>query len=296
MGRGWPSGLLLPVLFTLLFSACHEAGDRRQAADPNAEASSSITIEDADGREVTLPKPAERVISLIPSATATLRAIGAVDALVARTDFDTTTWAEALPSVGGGLQPSIEAIVAARPDLVIRFGGTQDPETPARLDDLGIPHLAVRPDRVEDVLAIARLLGRVTGKDEEGAALAARLRDELDEVKASARNAAPVHVAYVLGGDPPWVAGPDTYITQLIELSGGINVFDDLERLYTSVSPEELLARDVDLILIPRGTTFDRRLARGRPVAALDPELEIPGPSVARAAREIAEALRRHRP
>jgi iron complex transport system substrate-binding protein len=201
-------------------------------------------------------------------------------------------WEAQVPSVGGGIDPSLEAIVALRPDLVIRFGGPQDVRTTPRLDDLGIPHLAIRPDGIEDVLGAVTLLGRLTGHGREADSVAAEIRSTLDEIRNEARNIPEVRIAYVLGGSPPWVAGPGTYIDELIRLAGGTNVFSDLGTLYGAVSPEEFVARRIDVILVPAGSTFDRALARGTPVQEVDPDLEIPGPDVARAALSIARILR----
>ena len=99
----------------------------------------------------------------------------------------------------------------------------------------------------------------------------------------------------MLGGTPPWVAGPGTYIDELIRLAGGINVFSDLESLYGAVSPEEFVARNIDLVLLPRGAAFDRAMAHGAHVAEVDPGLEIPGPGVAEAARDLADILQASR-
>jgi len=284
--RPWATlGLLLTV------AACGTRGSGG-AADTPGDSATGRTLVDADGREVRLAVPVRRVVSLVPSATLTLDAIGARDVLVARTDFDTASWAAPLPSVGGGLEPSIETIVALRPDLVIRFGGPQDTRTPARLDELGIPHLSIRPDDIEDVFSTIRLLGRVTGRDAAADSLVARLRRELDEVRRSAEGAPPVRATYVLGGDPPWVAGPGTYVDEIIRLAGGVNVFADLGSLYAAVSPEELVARDIDVVLLQKGSTFDRRLVDGARIVEVGGALELPGPAVAEAAREVARALR----
>lgn len=283
--RGARAALLLTA--ALLSVGCGASPDRDAPATPTAD-----TLVDADGRQVALMLPVHRIVSLVPSATLTLDAVGARDALVGRTQFDTAAWAAGIPSVGAGLEPSLEAIVAVHPDLVIRFGGPQDVRTPARLDDLGIPHIAIRPDGIDDVLHTVRLLGRITGHQQAGDSVADAIQATLDRVRESARGSTPVRVAYILGGTPPWVAGPDTYIDQLIRLAGGTNVFSDLGSLYASVSPEEFVAREIDLILVPAGATFDRRLAHGTPVAQVDPALEIPGPGVGQAAEEVASILR----
>jgi ABC-type Fe3+-hydroxamate transport system substrate-binding protein len=97
-------------------------------------------------------------------------------------------------------------------------------------------------------------------------------------------------VAYFLGGDPPWVAGPGTYIDELIALAGGGNVFGDLGPLYAPVSMEALLDRDLDLILLSNGLTKPPSLAHV-PSAVLPASVEIPGPGLGQAARDIARLI-----
>lgn len=276
------------ILVTVFCAAC----DRPAPADTERSPDLGVTVVDSDGRTVHLSAPAERIVSLVPSATLTLERIGAQETVVARTDYDTVSWARSLPSVGGGLQPSMEAIVAALPDLVIRFGGSQDPRTPAGLDDLGIRHVAIRPDRVADVLDVIRLLGVVTGLERTADSLASSLQDSLDAIHARSADKPRLRVAYVVGGTPPWVAGPGTYIDELIQLAGGVNVFADLDQLYASVSPEEFLAREIDVVMISRGTNFDRRLVAGARFVEVGDAMELPGPGVAAAAREVEIALR----
>lgn len=283
-----PIWRVVPFLFAASLSG---ACDRQAPRDGSTGRSPAIDIVDADGREVRLDSPATRIVSLVPSATLTLQALGAETQLVARTDFDTVAWARELPSVGGGIEPSMEAIVAARPDLVIRFGGPQDPRTPTRLSELGIPHLAIRPDRIVDVLDGIRLLGVVTGREAAAASLTAAIRDTLDAIRVRSADKMPVRVAYVLGGTPPWVAGPDTYIDDLIHLAGGINVFADLGQLYGAVSPEEFVVREIDVIMTPKGSRFERRLAPDARFVEAGATLELPGPGVADAAREVERAL-----
>jgi ABC-type Fe3+-hydroxamate transport system substrate-binding protein len=101
-----------------------------------------------------------------------------------------------------------------------------------------------------------------------------------------------VRVAYVLGGSPPWVAGPDTYIHELIDMAGGVNVFADLAKLYGAVSPENFLAREIDVILTPDADALDPRLSRHTRLVEVSDAFELPGPSVAIAAKEVARLLR----
>jgi iron complex transport system substrate-binding protein len=193
--------------------------------------------------------------------------------------------------VGGGLEPNLETIVALQPDLVIRFEGTQDPRTPRRLDDLGIAHLSVRPDHLEDIYQTARILGAVTGHEQSADSLVEAIRSGLHELSERARSLPRLRVAYVLGGTPPWVSGPGTYIDEVISLVGGDNVFSDLGVLYSSVSPEQLLTRGVQVVLYSGAATFDTTLTPGARLADVGDALEIPGPDVVDAAYRVAELL-----
>jgi len=282
-----------PRLFQVLIGTCSWALTIACASEPAAEPSTDAgpTFVDASGVAHVFDRPARRIVSLVPSATQTLRSIGAEGALVGRTDFDTEAWAQALPSVGGGLGPNLEAIVALRPDLVVRFAGEQDPRTVERLDELGIRHVAVRPDHVDDIYFMASLLGTATGKSLQADSLVSHLRAGLDELARSVRNRPPIRVAYVLGGSPPWVAGPDTYIGEVLAIVGGVNVFDDLDALYTSVSPEEFRVREIDVVLMSGDADFDQGLAPGARLEVVGASLELPGPGIVEAARGIARIL-----
>ena len=283
-----PSLTLALVFTTCAALAC---GERRSSDDLSAGNGSAIRLVDASGAELVLERPARRIVSLVPSATETLRAIGAEASLVGRTDFDTGPWVSHLPSVGGGLEPSLEALVALGPDLVVRFAGEQDARTPARLDALGIAHLAVRPDRVEDVYRTAILLGGATGRAAQADSLVSAMQAGLAAVASSVRGLERMRVVYVLGGTPPWVAGPGTYVDEIVSLAGGDNVFADLGALYSSVSPEQLRAREVDVVLVSEGATYDRSLTPGVRVEVVGDALEIPGPGVVDAAHRVAELL-----
>ncbi len=244
---------------------------------------------------MALPGAATRIVSLVPSATQTLDALGARAAVVGRTDYDTLTWAADLPSVGGGIRPSMEALISLEPDLVVLFGGEQDFDTPARLDELGIPWVGVRPDRIDDVLNMIRVLGQATGQPEQAGKLIDEIRRGLDRIGRDRRQRPSPRVAYVMGGTPPWVAGPNTFIDELIELAGGTNAFGDLDALYSAVNPEELIARDIDVVLVSDRSAFEHRFAPGARVEMVDGDIQLPGPGVVRVARDVAEAIQGRR-
>jgi len=291
MNRPWGSFSLVLALATCATLACEPSSRAGDGPAMDGSTGGERRVVDATGAELVLDGPARRVVSLVPSATETLRAIGAAELLVGRTDFDSAPWAAHLPSVGGGIEPSLEALVALKPDLVVRFAGEQDPRTGERLTALGIPQLAVRPDRLEDIYRTARLLGEATGREAAADSLVASIRSGLDAVAASVRGLERLRVAYVLGGTPPWVAGPGTYIDEVVSLAGGDNVFADLGALYSAVSPEQLRAREIDVVLLSEGATYERSLTPGARVELVGDALEIPGPGVVDAANRVAELL-----
>lgn len=249
-----------------------------------------MRVTDDAGRSLHLPAPPERIVSLVPSATEILLGLGAGDRLVGRTDFDTVPPVDTLPSVGRGLHPNLERVIALDPGLVIRFAGPSDPRTPERLDALGIPHLAVRPDGIEDVRRIVATLGRTVDASERADSLLARIDSALSEVAARVRSRPPKRVAFTLGGSPPWVAGPGTFLDELLSVAGGENVFADLEERYGPVSPEAFVSRPIDLVVAVEGARLD--LPRmDLPVRRVSPEIQTPGPDLGDSARELARTL-----
>lgn len=300
-GRGAaPAALrLLPGLLALLFTAgCGgedrpsepggDAGAREAAPDSAAEA--LPPLQDQAGRTVRLERPPRRIVSLVPAATEILLELGAGDRLAGRTDFDDDPRVADLPSVGGGIDPSIERLVGLEADLVIRFEGEQDRATPPALDRAGIPHLAVRPDRIDDVLEMIGLLGRATDRAPEAARLVERIEDELDAVRARVAGAPRPSVAFLLGGDPPWVVAEGTFLHELLEIAGGDNALAGAGVLYAPVSVEEIVEREVDLVLTVEGARIPPSLS-SLALRRVPDQVQSPGIHLARSARRISEAL-----
>ena len=265
--------------------------DPSGADEPEASrASYPVQLVDAAGTRHTFDAAPRRIVSLVPSATEALVAMALANHLVGRTDYDRMPELNGLPSVGGGLQPNLEILISLDLDLVIRFAGDSDLATAERLTELGIPHFAVQPDGIEDVLTIIRDLGRITGASAAADVMLREIRDALDDVARRVAELPEPRVAYILGGDPPWVAGPGTYIDELMAIAGGKNVFDDIGPLYAPVSMEALLDRNLDLILLSNGLTPPSPLVHV-PSAVLPPSVEIPGPRLGQAARDIARLI-----
>jgi iron complex transport system substrate-binding protein len=238
---------------------------------------------------LTLDVPPERILSLVPSATGILLALGQQEKLVGRTDYDMAPEVANLPSVGGGLGASVERIVMLDPDLVIHFRADSDPGTPRQLEAAGIAHLAIRPDRIEDVRRILRMIGSVVRESAQADSLVAALDAGLAEVSARVAQAPRPRVV-LIGGDPPTVAGPGTFLHELVVIAGGENAFADVGELYAPVSLEEIIRRDVDLILAPETVRVPPAL-EGIPIRRIPLDVLTPGIEVTASARVLASLL-----
>ena len=269
----------------------HTPPDRQDPTTTPEEEGWPRTLQDQAGRTLELTHPPVRIVSLVPAATAILLELGATDRLVGRTDYDDAPTLEDVPSVGGGLNPSIERLVVLEPELVVRFEGQQDRATPRALDRAGITHLAVRPDGIDDIREMALLLGRALGRMERARELLTRMDQELEEVRDRVAHAPRPRVAFLLGGDPPWVVGPGTFLHELLEIAGGENALAELEApLYAPVSVEEILRQEVDLILALEGAQIPSALRR-LPLVQLPEGVQSPGVDIGRSAREISRKL-----
>lgn len=293
------SGILLVFTYLSLvsFSGCsqpreeefQESGRLQDfPGTPQGSAGFPLQVVDASGARVTFQTPPEKIICLVPALTEVLQALGVQDRLVARTDFDTSVPLAHLPSVGGGLAPNLEGLVAQDPDLVIMFEGESDSRTSKRLAALGVPHFSVRLDRIADVVAAVRDLAAIMGVPHQGDSLAARMDASLNEVRRAVAGLDRVRVAYILGGTPPWVAGPETYIDELLSIAGADNAFADLEAQYGPVGPEEFRVREIDVLVMAEGAGTGMEFP-DIPLTRVPADVEIPGPHLAQAARQLAK-------
>ena len=225
-----------------------------QPAAPAARVQRGITAVDDGGRTVRLAGPARRIIALIPSATETLVALGVGDRIVGRTRYDVAPEVATVPSVGGGLDPSIEAIVALRPDLVLGWENDKRQEVRQKLATLGIPVFTLRTEDTVDVFRNLATIGQLTGRDSAATAVAAAIHRDFDTVRRSVAGRPRPRVFYVVFNDPPMTAGPRTFIAQLVGLAGGQSIFPDVQQLWPTVAMEEIVHRAPDLVIVPRGT------------------------------------------
>ena len=217
--------------------------------------SMTVTLVDSMGNVVTLTEPPERIVSLAPSNTEILFAIGAGDRVVGVTKYcnypyNFTAWIEEgnLTSVGGYSDISSEPIVALEPDLILATSRSIDAAT--NLINLGYNVLVIEGHTIEDIFQDILLVGRATYKNAEASALVKEMSARIDAVATQLADATTTpKVYYELWYDPYMTAGPDTFIDEVITLAGGENIFNDATESWPSVSSETIIAKNPDVII-----------------------------------------------
>jgi iron complex transport system substrate-binding protein len=211
----------------------------------------AFTTRDMLGRDVTLAAPPARIVSLVPSVTEILYALNAEYLLVGVTDFcDFPPQARRQPKVGGMVAPSLEAIVALRPDLVIATTEGTREETFSELSRVGVPVYLVAAHHVADAMALLRRLGALTRRDVAAGPLVARLEQRIEAVKKAVGPFGRPRVLYVLWPEPLIVPGREALVTELIQLAGGQSLTADDAEAWPRYSLEAAVARSPEVILL----------------------------------------------
>jgi iron complex transport system substrate-binding protein len=269
-----------------------------------AGAASEMT--DMLGRRVPVPERAVRIVSLAPSITETVFALGDGDRLVGVTDYcDYPPEATKKPRVGGISTPSFEAILALRPDLVLATSESNYAEHVQRLTALGLPVYVIRPIDFETVLESIERIGAVLGREAAARAQVASMRREADAITRAIGGAARPRVLYVVWSNPLIAPGRGTLITELLARAGGESVTGTEPLPYPRLSLETVVERRPERIIVGRhgqetaaellrgweGLTAVTAVREGR-VYAVDGDLvHRPGPRMIEALRALARAL-----
>lgn len=233
-----PHRLLRSFLLAALVAGCRSP----------APAAGAHRIVDDAGDTVAVPRVAHRVVSLIPATTEILFAIGADPALVGRTHWcDYPAAAARVPDLGDGISPNLEAVIAARPDLVILYRSGQNSAAASRLRASGIAAIQVRSDALADVPRLARMLGGLTGRERAADSLGRAFERELTAATVPTP-AAPPSVFILVWDEPPMTVGAGSYLSELLARAGARNVFADLPASSGQISVEAAAARDPQFV------------------------------------------------
>ena len=211
----------------------------------------AFTVRDMQGREIVLAASPQRIVSLVPSATEMIFALGGEDRLVGRTDYcDYPAAARAKKSVGGMINPSLETIVMLKPDLVIVTSSGNREETFTQLTRLRIPVYQVTAERIGEVKDVARRLAALTGREAAVVALLDTIDRRVAAVRDAVRPFARPRVLYVLWPDPLIVPGRRALVTDLIDIAGGESLTAADASDYPRYSLEAAVAKGPEIIVL----------------------------------------------
>jgi iron complex transport system substrate-binding protein len=262
----------------------------------------SRTLKDELGRAVEVPDHPHRVICLIPSVVDIVYSLGAGADVVAISDF-TKYPEEALqkPSIGLPLSPSVEAIVAQHPDLVLGSGDLNVLESAGSLQRLGIPVFMVDPHGIDGIYASILSIGKALNRETAANTLVARLRTRVELVKARVAGKPKLRVLMAIWYDPVLTIGRKAFISEIIEAAGGRSVTDDIAQEWPEISLESIVSRQPDALLFIKGSKLTDLELKTRPgwehvkavqqgrVYYVDDRIQYPSPIAFDALEDLAK-------
>ena len=259
------------------------------------------------GRDVHVPDRPLRLVSLAPSITETIYALGRGDWLVGVTDVcDYPPEARTKPKVGGIAAPSLERIVSLAPDLVLATAEGNSRNSLEQVERLGIPTFALKPDSYAHVIGSIAALGRVLRAEAAAEHVVREIRERVLEVQTVVARLSRPRVLYLIWTDPLIAAGPATYINDLLDLAGGRNIVQVWTVPYPRLDWEQVVGGAPDVILVADHRVGADPLAPA--VAAVPQEwqgwqaipairsgrvIPIPGNTVLRPGPRVGEGLTR---
>ncbi|MGI6549957.1 MAG: ABC transporter substrate-binding protein [Syntrophomonadales bacterium] len=297
-------GGLALIIGLIMISGC---GSEQSQSPPDKNVSSGfpVMLQDDLGRQVTIEKEPQRIVSLSPSNTEILYAIG-LDSRVAgvTTYCNYPAAAGQCKKIGGFSDPNLEMIVALDPDLVV-VESIHRLQIPA-LEEAGIPVLALEPERLEDISGAVEMIGRATGKQREAKRLADDIREKIEQVRnAVAGDSYRPLVYYEVWHEPLMTVGPGTLIDDLITACGGFNLAGDAATHYPELSAEIVILRNPDIIVyqeshgVPASNPMNRgsgwqsiKAIQNGQVTKVDPDIfNRAGPRIIRALDELLSII-----
>lgn len=230
-----------------------------QGTDQRADARApSVDRAATDDFGAALPADASfatRVVSLNPTATEVIFALGVQDKLVGRSRWDEFPAAvSSIPALGDGIRPNIETLIAARPTLVVLYASAENRSAAEALARAGIRTIALKVDRIADFFALTTHLGVALGAQSQARVVVDSVQRTLDAVRRVTATVPSRSVVWPLWQQPVMAVGGGSYLDELIEIAGGRNIFHDLSAPSPPVSIEEIARRNPSLIVASRAT------------------------------------------
>jgi len=290
------------IISILLATSCSS-----QAPPLKSNSPSGVVVIDDLGREVRFNHPPQRIVSLDPSITEILFALGLNNEVVGVTDYcDYPEQAKSKSKVGGYINPNIEAIALLEPDLIMTTLKTNTPRLIQQLEDFGTEVFVLDPKNIEDIFENIFSVAKLTYREERAGELLGALRDRLHRVRKKVDGISRPGVFLGMGKDPLISVGPGSFAHDLIEIAGGRNVASQSSSRYRRYTLEEVLLADPEVIIICSMTSDDLCLAQkkwwkkwtnmsavrnGRIYIIEANLLTRPGPRMVEGLMEVAKAI-----
>jgi iron complex transport system substrate-binding protein len=266
-----------------------------------------LIVKDDFGTEITFDAAPQKIVSLSPSETEGLFAIGLDEQIVGVSDNDDYPEAALSKPKMGGFQVNVESVVAAEPDLVLVTGTMIKQETIKSLTDLGINVFLSNPKTIADVMEHIKTIGQITDHQAEADQVVKQMQDELNQVTEAVKSVKEDKKKVYIEFSPGWTVGKGEFMDEMITLAGGVNVASDVEG-WSQINEENIIKANPDVILYAKSVIEnDKTLAeiiKGRSgwdqIAAVkndqvigmdDNLLSRPGPRLTKGLIEVAKAI-----
>ncbi|MGI5998533.1 MAG: ABC transporter substrate-binding protein [Lutispora sp.] len=294
--------IMLTLMLLLALTSC-QTGE----SSDNSKETAKIEIMDIKGKKVVLNKTPERIVSLSPTNTEIVFALGAGEKLVGVTSYcDYPEEAKDIDKIGDFDNPNIELIKKMNPDLVLAGGFLQE-DLMAALEGLSIPVASTEAAGVESIYDSIAMIGKFVGQETKAEELINNIKKDIEEIEIKVMGKEKPKVFYLVWKEPLFTTGQGTYINEIIQIAGGQNVAAETEG-WAQYSFEELLKQNPDILIAAYHSTDEgmrkedimkdelfSKLPCVRDgkihVMTDDNIVSRPGPRVVEAIREMAEAL-----
>jgi len=195
-------------------------------------------------------EPPQRIVSLSPNLTEIVFALGLSDRVVGvSNNCDWPIEAKQKPKMGTFWQPNTEVIIAAKPDLVVCESFLQHKEVAETLKRAGLNVLSLRIESTEEFYSAILSIGKAAGCPDKAEPLAAKIKSEIDQIRAKASSAKKVKVLWAVQTEPMRVVGVKTFVNEIIDLAGGQNVIEPTGDQYPSIGTETILTCGAEVII-----------------------------------------------
>jgi len=270
-----------------------------------AASGAGLTVTDDAGLQVTLPGPAQRIVSLAPGTTEMLFAAGAGSHVIATTEYaDEPPAARRVPRIGDSNAVDLERLVVLRPDVVVVWPGGNNEAQVARIVSLHMPVYRQKASSLVQLAASLRRLGALAGTEREADVAARAVEARLAQLQTRYAGLRPVSVLLQVWNHPVYTIGGAQILTDVLRVCGARNVFADLPDLGPAVTVEAVIARDPQLIIAAGADAsaaswladwrkFEQLSAvrSANLITFADPRLSRPGPSVLGATEALCRTI-----